>query len=94
MSVHRWCDMTWSLRRCPVGLAIPLSRDRIGHAMVASCEMIFTGSVTATTKRGCCSAETDIKSTGFCPAIEIANLSVMYGNCDEDIYLNHRTLES
>lgn len=43
----------------PVGLAMPLSlTTRIGHAMVASYEMIFTQPDSVTySKRGCCSAQ-------------------------------------
>lgn len=56
----------------PVGLAMPLSlTTRIGHAMVASYEMIFRNrTVSPTAKRGCCLAQNWYqKAPTFCPAI-------------------------
>lgn len=56
----------------PVGLAMPLSlTTRIGHAMVASYEMIFTqpDSVTYSKTGMLFGAEMVSKSTDFCPGI-------------------------
>ncbi|EJZ4273832.1 conjugal transfer mating pair stabilization protein TraG [Salmonella enterica subsp. enterica serovar Schwarzengrund] len=84
----------------PVGLAMPLSlTTRIGHAMVASYEMIFTqpDSVTYSKTGMLFGAELVSKSTDFLSRNpEIANLFQDYvQNCVMgDIYLNHKyTLE-
>ncbi|ENP7951818.1 conjugal transfer mating pair stabilization protein TraG [Escherichia coli] len=84
----------------PVGLAMPLSlTPRIGHAMVASYEMIFTqpDSVTYSKTGMLFGAELVSKSTDFLSRNpEIANLFQDYvQNCVMgDIYLNHKyTLE-
>lgn len=84
----------------PVGLAMPLSlTTRIGHAMVASYEMIFTqpDSVTYSKTGMLFGAEVVSKSTDFLSRNpEIANLFQDYvQNCVMgDIYLNHKyTLE-
>ncbi|HFI7120752.1 TPA: conjugal transfer mating-pair stabilization protein TraG, partial [Escherichia coli] len=84
----------------PVGLAMPLSlTTRIGHAMVASYEMIFTqpDSVTYSKTGMLFGAEMVSKSTDFLSRNpEIANIFQDYvQNCVMgDIYLNHKyTLE-
>ncbi|HDS7643037.1 TPA: conjugal transfer protein TraG N-terminal domain-containing protein, partial [Escherichia coli] len=84
----------------PVGLAMPLSlTTRIGHAMVASYEMIFTQPDSATySKTGMLfGANLIVKSTDFLSRNpEIINLFQDYvQNCVlGDIYLNHKyTLE-
>ncbi|EGL4350248.1 conjugal transfer mating pair stabilization protein TraG [Salmonella enterica] len=84
----------------PVGLAMPLSlTTRIGHAMVASYEMIFTqpDSVTYSKTGMLFGAELVSKSTDFLSRNpEIASLFQDYvQNCVMgDIYLNHKyTLE-
>ncbi|MHC1213917.1 conjugal transfer mating-pair stabilization protein TraG, partial [Escherichia coli] len=84
----------------PVGLAMPLSlTTRIGHAMVASYEMIFTqpDSVTYSKTGMLFGAEMVSKSTDFLSRHpEIANIFQDYvQNCVMgDIYLNHKyTLE-
>ncbi|EOV0595767.1 conjugal transfer mating-pair stabilization protein TraG [Cronobacter sakazakii] len=84
----------------PVGLAMPLSlTTRIGHAMVASYEMIFTqpDSVTYSKTGMLFGAELVSKSTDFLSRNpEITNLFQDYvQNCVMgDIYLNHKyTLE-
>lgn len=84
----------------PVGLAMPLSlTTRIGHAMVASYEMIFTqqDSITYSKTGMLFGAELVSKSTDFLSRNpEIANLFQDYvQNCVMgDIYLNHKyTLE-
>lgn len=84
----------------PVGLAMPLSlTTRIGHAMVASYEMIFTqpDSVTYSKTGMLFGVELVSKSTDFLSRNpEIANLFQDYvQNCVMgDIYLNHKyTLE-
>ncbi|EES1812908.1 conjugal transfer mating pair stabilization protein TraG [Escherichia coli] len=93
VKVHR-------LDNVPVGLAMPLSlTTRIGHAMVASYEMIFTqpDSVTYSKTGMLFGAELVSKSTDFLSRNpEIANLFQDYvQNCVMgDIYLNHKyTLE-
>lgn len=83
----------------PVGLAMPLSlTTRIGHAMVASYEMIFTQPDSVTySKRGCCLAQNWYqKHRLFVP--ESGNHQSFQDyvqNCVMgDIYLNHKyTLE-
>lgn len=84
----------------PVGLAMPLSlTTRIGHAMVASYEMIFTqpDSVTYSKTGMLFGANLIVKSTDFLSRNpEIINLFQDYvQNCVlGDIYLNHKyTLE-
>ncbi|MFO6428014.1 conjugal transfer protein TraG N-terminal domain-containing protein [Escherichia coli] len=84
----------------PVGLAMPLSlTTRIGHAMVASYEMIFTQPDSVTySKTGMLFGEQLVsKSTDFLSRNpEIANIFQDYvQNCVMgDIYLNHKyTLE-
>ncbi len=84
----------------PVGLAMPLSlTTRIGHAMVASYEMIFTQPDSATySKTGMLfGSEPDCEKHRFSvPESEIINLFQDYvQNCVlGDIYLNHKyTLE-
>ncbi|XJL77391.1 conjugal transfer protein TraG N-terminal domain-containing protein (plasmid) [Escherichia coli] len=85
----------------PVGLAMPLSlTTRIGHAMVASYEMIFTqpDSVTYSKTGMLFGAESDCRKapTFLSRNPEIANLFQDYvQNCVMgDIYLNHKyTLE-
>ena len=83
----------------PVGLAMPLSlTTRIGHAMVASYEMIFTqpDSVTYSKTGMLFGAELVSKAPTFVP--QSGNRQSFSGLCaelcDGDIYLNHKyTLE-